>query len=140
MLKSKPLLAALVSVFMVSPVAAHDESQVGTGPDSMQKHVVIGERLIMELVLPHRYAQNNQLLINFFYAEGGVSMKPDRVAVSYSASGTDKFSDPVDLASNGPVYYGPATGITEPGRWNLRFKVTINAQTETLITVSGEFF
>lgn len=98
-------------------VFAHHDSEPETGPNAMLQHMESGEEYVMELVMPHRMASGNQLMLNFFETESGDTAEPEQVNAALNPAEGETENELVPLDKNGPTYSGPTAGVTEPGEW-----------------------
>lgn len=137
-------LPHLIAVLMltVTPLIAmaHHDSEPGTGPDAMLQHMEVGEELAMEIVMPHRHASGNNLMLNFFTADSGEMAIPESVHVLFVPADSQSDQDPVPFDSNGPTYSGPTAGVTGPGEWLVQVEVRISAEEFSYFEVPVELF
>ena len=129
------LLAALPMLAL-----SHHDSEPGTGPDAMLQHMEVGDELAMEMVMPHRRASGNQLMLNFFTAESGETAMPESVSVLFVPEGSEPDQDPIPFDSNGPTYSGTTAGVTGPGDWVVRVEARMGADEVAHFEVPVELF
>ena len=118
---------------------AHHDRAPDSGPDGLLQHMEDGTYMLLELVMPHRRADENQVLLNVFEAGGGASVKPDTLSARFRPAESDEPTQTLNLERNGPTY-GADVNLPEPGNWVLHVEAVNDAGESDTFVIQMELY
>lgn len=125
-------LLMLILGLQVNAFAHHDRAP-DTGPDGMLQHMEEGTHMMLELVMPHRLATGNQVLLNVFAAGGGDAVQPERITASFRPADSGSEPHRLTLERTGPTY-GAAVNLPRAGHWLLEVEAfTDSGESDTFV-------